>query len=334
MTVRDLGGLWQSIEQSGSFAQSSIRFMDTGVSFARGNALVGVDGLNRRHLCIPVDIGEAGRADTRSRGVTLEVRELLNPQGATALFLDVHCRKPELNHLFQTVATEILLECVKGVRGMFAAAQSVLERWRDLLEPDNTTILGERQLAALLSELLLLERLGKGVPPVHCWLGPERGPHDFICGGKDFEVKSTLSPTRLEVHVNGLMQLTAVPDSELYLWLVRLRRAPGRGVTVPATVARLIERGADKLVLFNKLKREGYLLGDESSYRVISFEILASHLYRVDDKFPRLTNASFAGGLAPQIVEVDYVINLNSGSPAPMQPFDADKLLESVEAVA
>ena len=331
MSLQQLSALWESIEQSGMLGPSAIRFLDSGVRFPTGPVLIGVDGVNQRHLCIPAPVGELGRADRRSRGVTVEVRSLMSPEGRETPFVDVHCRRPDLNALFEIVARDILAESQRQPESPFATAHAVLERWRELLEPAESAPLGPKQLAALLAELLLLERLGSGSAPVNYWMGPEKGPHDFICGIADFEVKSSLSTTRREVEVHGLSQLTASPGTVLHLWWVRLRAAPGRGSNVPDTVARILARGGDAALLMKKLKSEGYLQKDADAYRDISFEVLETCLYEVDSHFPHLTSASFSGGLPAQITRVAYTVNLDAAEPVPLSEASAQLIFASVK---
>jgi hypothetical protein len=323
---------WRQIEQSGALSAAAIRFLDTGTTFPTGPVLVGVDGLNQRHLCIPAPSGELGREDKRSRGVTIEVRPLLNPQGHEVPFVDVHCRKPELNALFETVSMDILAASERKPDSPFITAHNILERWRELLEPVESGPLGPKQLSALLAELLLLERLGrKTTPPVKFWLGPERGPHDFVCGHVDFEVKSTLSTTRREVEVHSLAQLIESPETRLYLWWVRLRLSPGRGMTVPQTVDQLVARGVDAPTLMKKLKLAGYVQNDALGYRNIEFEVIESALYAIDNAFPRLTTASFVGGVPLAVARIDYTINLDASEAVPIEQSAADGIFDSVE---
>jgi hypothetical protein len=331
MTAQQLSTLWESIERSGTLNPSAVRFLDTGVDSSRGSVLVGLDGAGQRHLCIPAPTGELDREDRRSRGVTIEVRPLLNREGRATPFVDVHCRRPELNALFETVATDILAESQKKTDSPFATAHTVLERWRELLEPAEGAALGPKQLAALLAELLLLERLGRnGIPALKYWLGPDKGPHDFVCGAVDFEVKSTLSTTRREVEIHGLAQLMESPRTTLHLWWIRLRPSPGRGTTVPDTIDRLLASGADASTLVKNLKLEGYVQADAPAYRNIHFELVESALYTVNADFPRLMSGSFVDGLPPQITRVDYTINLDASKPVPMEQAAAETVFDSV----
>lgn len=309
-----LGSTWKAIEDAGTLPAEKLRFLECGEKGVDGRPiLAGLDARGERHLCIPTDKIEAGGSDHQSRGIGIDVRPLIGRDGSQELFVDIHCRRPDLNALFEIIADDILGELRVGRASAFAAAHAVLERWRDLLGPiaEDRRLLTSQQLAALLAELLFLEKLGPGAPPVSSWMGPEKGPHDFVCGSHDFEVKSTLSTTARRVHVNGLQQLSAAPGVGLWLWWVRLRPAVGRGFTVPETVLRLVARGANGPALFKKLEKEGYLPADAERYAE-RFEFVEDSLFDVlAEEFPRLTNASFIDELPTQIKQVDYMVDLD-----------------------
>lgn len=330
MTATRLGGLWSSIENEGGLKPEALRFLDTGVTFPTGIVLAGVDGSGHRHLCIPAPTTELGREDRRSQGVTIEVRNLINAKKQQQLFVDVRCHRPDLNPIFEVVADDILAQAQRKPESPFSAAHTILERWRELLEPSSEPQLGPSQLAALLAELLLLEQLGNGTPPLNYWMGPDKGTHDFVCGAADFEVKSTLSTAGRDVEVHGLSQLTASKKAKLYLWWIRLRASPGRGTSVPATVERLLQRDVDKVALLKKLKLMGYVTKDEKRYESSTFETVESSLYEVNNDFPRLTKDSFKGGLPDEIKNVNYTLSLGLRKPVALSSSAAKVVLSSV----
>lgn len=334
MSAPELGALWRSIEDSGPLAPGSIRFLTTDLVLPTGAVLAGVDAQGHRHLCIPGRTEELGGKDEGSRGVTIEVRPLRDPAGRERAFVDVLCRRPDLSALFEVVAADILAEALKAPSSPFTVAHQVLDRWRELLEPDDEKCLGPSELAAILAELLLLEQLGQvGVPPLSTWRGPQKETHDFVCGGIDFEVKSTLTTTGRKVEIHGLSQLTPAPGAQLYLWWVRLRVSPGRGTSLPATVERLVSLGIERAQLLKRLKEVGYQQRDASRYASISFETIESDLYRVDDAFPRLTEASFTDGLPPQVTRVDYTLTLDAPDPKPLDETATNEVFQAAGRV-
>jgi hypothetical protein len=79
-----------------------------------------------------------------------------------------------------------------------------------------------------------------------------------------------------------------------------------------------------------KLKLVGYMQTDEDNYRSIEFEVVESALYAVDTHFPRLTPASFVGGLPASVTRVNYTINLDGSKAEPYGQSAADSILDSV----
>jgi len=322
-----LGTFWETLEASGPLATADLRFTSAGVAGEYGPVLVGVDGRGDRHLCIPATVTELGLADEGSAGVTVRVRDLIQADGSNAIYVDVHCHKPDLNNLFELVAAEMVGRSAGWSGSPFAMARSVLDRWRELLEPNPTAALGPRQLAAILAELLVLEKIGD----VQKWTGPEMSTHDFTCGIIDIEVKSSLSTTGRKIEVHGLSQLTAFPGTSLYLAWVRLGISPGRGTTVPETVGRLLAHGANAPMLFTKLSHLGYHLADSNLYSEIYFEQLELDIYHVTGEFPRITQESFINKLSPQVSNISYSINLEDRYLSRLSDSEIKNLFEAIK---
>jgi hypothetical protein len=173
MDVKDLSDIWRNVEGSGPLPKEQLRFLDIGEELNGHAVLAGLDALGHRHLCIPTTATDEGKANAESRGVSLGVRELLDPHKREVLFVDLECKKPELNPLFEAVAVDVLEACRKQPGSAFGAAAAALARWRDLLEPESDAILGIKELAALFAELTFLLKLANGSsPPLACWKGP------------------------------------------------------------------------------------------------------------------------------------------------------------------
>src|SRR5690606_35855187 len=145
-------------------------------------------------------------------------------------YVDFVCTIPDLNGLFGMVASDMLGSLRRGDTDVYGRCRNVLERWRRMLGSARRGVLSEGAQAALLAELIVLERIVRIEPSgVRAWLGPEGAPHDFVCGSIDIEVKSSLKTSGDIVEINGLGQLEPKPGSELYLQFLKLLKAPGRG---------------------------------------------------------------------------------------------------------
>lgn len=112
------------------------------------------------------------------------------------------------------------------------ALEQAIGLWDSLVE--EVTILSEERQAGLFGELLLLERLlTNGTPnAVMSWVGPDRQPHDFRIGAREFEVKTTSGAKRVHT-INGLGQLQPSVDCTLYLISIQLADAGSGGRSLP-----------------------------------------------------------------------------------------------------
>jgi len=311
--------LWADVEGKGRPSPEKLLLVEAGKASGTCAVLVGIDGQGRRHLCVSAEKEKPGQADRYSRGVTIEIRELLH-DGRPQPYVDVICLIPELNELFAIVTGEMLGALQLDCASPFRKCHDVLERWRALLEKERSDLLLREELAALLAELLVLERLTATEPrALQGWLGPEKALHDFVCGRIDIEVKCTLRTSGRIIEVNDLAQLAAPPDGDLYLGVIRLQYAPKRGRSVPDVIEVLLERGVDQALLFHRLALVGYDPDFATAYRATTFEVVEEFWYRIDDAFPRITAASFRAGLPPPAVtKVSYILNLDADAPAPI----------------
>jgi len=311
--------LWRELENAGLPSAEKVRFKEGG-KLGDTAILVGIDGLGHRHVCVPAPDSDRGKQDTSSRGVSIEVRELLAGTEPRQ-FVDVKCSIPALNELFSMVAGDMLEQLARDSARPFNTCHEVLERWRELLERERGAPLGREQLAALMAELLVLERLVKRqARSVEGWLGPEKAVHDFVCGAVDLEVKSSLRTSGHVMDIHGLSQLEAPRDGALYLNFTRLRFSPGRGRSVPEVIDSIATSCSDRSLLLERLALVGYDPADRKSYEQTTFEVTEELWFIVDDAFPGITRTSFLRDEPPSAVtRIDYVLDLDA---SPVSPLD------------
>lgn len=60
------------------------------------------------------------------------------------------------------------------------------------------------------------------------------------------------------------------------------------------------------------LARVGYSPAHADRYRAMTFQTIDERMYRVGNGFPRLTPASFVGGVPVGVERIEYEINLGS----------------------
>lgn len=178
------------------------------------------------------------------------------------------------------------------------------QRWRHLLG----NALVDKHGYDVLAELLALEMLViKGA--TYEWSGPFGGVVDIKTPATDYEVKSTISRYGAVINISGQFQLAA--SSGKPLKLVHFRFEPvNDGLSIDLVCDRLIALGVDAAMLEGALQRLGMEAG--CSARKEEYNLLEALSYTVDDSFPRITPASFIGGVLPAgVVQFEYRVDLS-----------------------
>ena len=178
------------------------------------------------------------------------------------------------------------------------------QRWRHLLG----NALVEKHGYAVLAELLALKTLvarGENFE----WTGPFGGVVDIKAGVTDYEVKSTVSRYGTVINISGQFQLAASSSKPLHLVYFRFEPVED-GLSIDLVCSQLLTLGVDASMLEGALKRLGMEPG--CSARKEAYHLLEARSYTVDDSFPRITPASFIGGVLPKsIVQFEYQVDLS-----------------------
>jgi len=318
---------WQMLE---SVPQKEITTRSSDVRVDVGFVLHSLDSTGHRHLLIPLAEDAQDVEDTKSRGVTVVTRTLLQgPHGDEQTFIDVKCEEVALRDLFSKVCDEILELCDQSPSAPQSAVTVVLERWRELLGPASQKLLTELQLKGLLAELHVLEGIAEisSQYAMRLWTGADKARHDFTGVNAACEVKASSLTDEVKVHINGLNQLTPPPGSTLYLAVERFERVPVGGDSVPASIDRLEHRGLDRHKILTAISRVGAYPADFDVYTRIQFISLERRLYKVSNDFPRLSNELLNNTVsADRISNVEYVLNLGAQPPVPLGDRAVDQL--------
>ena len=205
----------------------------------------------------------------------------------------------------------LICEHMISVESGIAVRQALLadplawwQRWRHLLG----NALVDKHGYDVLAELLALEMLViKGA--TYEWSGPFGGVVDIKSTETDYEVKSTISRYGAVINISGQFQLAA--SSGKPLKLVHFRFEPvNDGLSIDLICDRLIALGVDEAMLEGALQRLGMEAG--CSARKEEYNLLEARSYTVDDSFPRITPASFIGGVLPAgVVQFEYRVDLS-----------------------
>lgn len=212
----------------------------------------------------------------------------------------------------------LICEHMVSIKSGTAVRQALLsdpliwwQRWRHLLG----NALVDKHGYDVLAELLALEALViKGAN--FEWSGPFGGVVDIKTPSTDYEIKSTVSRYGSVVNISGQFQLAA--SSGKPLQLVHFRFEPAdEGLSIDLVCDRLIGLGVDAVMLEGALQRLGMEAG--CSTRKEGYNLLEARSYVVDDSFPRITPASFTGGVLPAgVVQFEYSVDLSGLTSQPL----------------
>lgn len=314
--TRDALNVWDLLDTLMPMSHGLQVREETQIEGSYGPLLFGLDTQRRRHLLIPVAPDINITEDRHSSGVQM-LAHTLDDDGVKKRFVDLVCLKPHLNELFSIITDEVLSHLKDDLIRPDQICHQVLERWRELLERDQTDLPGIGKIVGLFGELWFLRELVKSNPSaVQCWAGPKGHRHDFSINKYAIEVKTTQSRHGLFVEVHGYKQLEAPENGLLYLVVVRVEQTTSAGESVPNLVDSIVSFGADRQMLLSLLAHIDLSLLAFDNYRDICFSVLESRIYEMNDQFPRITTKSFIGNTLPGgIINLSYQIDLTTEPP-------------------
>ena len=307
---------------------------ESDVAVASGPVLHALEG-TQRLLLVPLTADDQAVTDEGSRGVILRPRDL-DDAGTLRRFQTVVCELSELNSAFETFCDEILEDLSEAPSNPPASCVAVLERWRDLLEPRSSRLLGANALSGLLAELHFLEKLvsfGGAAGALDLWMGPGGARFDFMGRGSAVEVKATTSRDSFSVGIHGLLQLDPPSETQLYLYAERLERVPAGDDSVQDALDRLVTSGIPRQGLLAHVAQLGVLPADMASYQTIRFRQLAHRAFRVEPGFPRLIAGELSDPtMADRVTKVSYSIDLSDVANIPGHVPDLDLVMSTLIA--
>ncbi|WP_080847924.1 PD-(D/E)XK motif protein [Cytobacillus gottheilii] len=138
------------------------------------------------------------------------------------------------------------------------------------------------------------------------WYGPFGGSIDLISKTGYYEVKSTVNRYKSIVQISGQYQLFS--DKPQYLLFCRLEKSEN-GLSINHLSELLIKRGIKQEYIEERLIVLGVEKGSTS--RKESYRLLEFSMYKVDEKFPRITPENFKNNQIPKHIEqIFYSIDL------------------------
>ena len=178
------------------------------------------------------------------------------------------------------------------------------KEWKELLGNRNI----DERIYDVLGELCVLKyAVTNGEEAV--WNGPSGSSYDIETDERFLEVKSTINRDKKEVTISNQFQLFP-PEKPLNLVLCIFEPAILSGISIDGLLQDFSRLGYNTSVLNSKLEAKGFEQG--MSARKRTFLLHDMLLYRVDASFPRITPASFLGGVLPAgITKISYTVDLS-----------------------
>ncbi|MFV9475531.1 PD-(D/E)XK motif protein [Advenella sp. RU8] len=228
--------------------------------------------------------------------IALTRRELANLDLFTAMASDIVTALSSCPASDERKALSILLGRVKA--------------WQEFMRKGGEPLSSEAEIG-LFGELVLLraildEKIDAAIA-CEAWHGPMDGLRDFELGTGGLEVKSTLSSVGFPARIGRLEQLDDTDRQPLFLAAIRLSQTH-TGASLPEVVeiTRDIVAGdmeAERL-LAERLVACGYQ-DSHSGHYSRRFNVVEIRIFRVGEKFPRLTPYSVPSGVKQATYEID-----------------------------
>jgi hypothetical protein len=303
----ELAGMWDML------AKTPAKGLSTGklsILIAKRNLMAAVDHMGCRQLLISSPSGTDQRGIWRSAAVTLSRVNLRGDDKARRTWLNLHCRRPELEGVFVRLAVAVADRLLGATEEqVLERAIAALDEWRDLLGSGR---MSEESITGLVGELVILKRLASIDPvrAIEAWEGPRGGRHDFRRGSHAIEVKTSTQRVGTFVQIHGVQQLLEPDGGDLHLAFVRLERVPGGPLSIALLVTRLKALGLPTTELVDSLADHGVNdLASEAA--TMTFDLKELTWYPVGPMFPRIVPTTFAGSTVPAgVLDVAYGIDL------------------------
>jgi len=222
--------------------------------------------------------------------------------GAYRNCLVLHCLDHAQREKFALVSEDFLNP---GRREFIAGNPSAWWReWSDLMGNSNS----DQSPHAVLGELLVWRRMFQ-INQNMRWSGPDSSSHDIVGHDFDIEVKSTIKRYGKRVSISGEHQLSVANGKRLFLAFLRFEEGIG-AQSINSAKNELIHLGAPDIDIENHLERMSYQQGRDT--RSKEYALHEAELYQVTDVFPKITPASFIGGITPTGIEqIKYEVDLS-----------------------
>lgn len=275
-----------------------------------GEVVHAIDAQGFPSLMVPVGETDRKGIDWQNKIITFGYRQM-RISGSDRTFLVLQCTSSRLLPQFSLLADDVLEAVSSNPNEADKATRNTLERWREMLRDTQSRLLSDEKLVGIFGELLFLEQLTMhhGIEALSTWTGPQGMRHDFELHDASFEVKTTTNHNSLTVTFHGSKQLEQTGELPLFIVVYQIERSVN-GISVPALLQRLYDRGLDRLEILRQVGLLGYAEEDSGYYSDKRFTELAHKALEVNQDFPQLTNLTVPSAILSQIGSLNYSVDL------------------------
>lgn len=297
-----------------------IATVSAGVSTADGPVRLALGRNGEARMLLPLSDSETGKAVVGAPALSIEV-SIYTYRGKQQRFLDLTCMTQELEKVFSELGGEILSRIEAGA-GCADASRSTIEEFRSLLVRPSASQIPLSQIAGLVGELLLLNRLLDRDPAAwKCWRGPAGDRHDFASGPNSLEVKASLNKGRTRITINGFDQLEMPASGSLHLLHFELEAVGTGMLSVGALGNAALGKASEPERLQELLAALGCQNVGDPAWNHTAFRHENETLYQVAEGFPRLVPSLLSAETPPQgVSNVSYVTDLSTAAEFRVDP--------------
>lgn len=194
--------------------------------------------------------------------------------------------------------------------------------WKDLKELLGNRNIDER-IYDTLGELCVFKALIESGEEAE-WNGPSGASYDIELPDRFVEVKSSTVRDKKEVTISSQFQLDP-PGKALSLVFCQFEPTVHTGESIDSIVRWFESVGYNVNNINEKLASKGFEIGMSSRKRTFLLHNMLS--YAVDETFPRISPASFVGGVMPAgITKISYTVDLGGMTPVSMLQGVSDEI--------
>ena len=290
----------------------------TGFVFAGREIFAGRDSDGYPHLLIPETSSGSALTGPLSAFIFSETRSLEDGDGNLQSFVDLACHSKDVDGIFAPICLEISetlsTSSAATQDGLLTLFESIIQKWRDVLEALAEITSPKNQKIGLIGELVFLEQLmrNRGKVAFDAWFGPDKSRHDFEFKDEAFEVKSSTVLHRKICTIHGLNQLSAAPGTELQLVHLQFEEAVS-GISVDTVLSELTSFGIGLHDLRAKISEHWPLAhpNPPSWFTDFHVKVVSASLFPVDANFPKISSKELAPAALPHLLDVSYNLLLD-----------------------